>query len=676
MINAYEIAVSALLEDNVSTALMRIVEWSDKASASMLDFTENVRKASRSTSSLAKSFDRVATAATALGESNSALTRASYLLDTMVASSADVAKNMATARAEIAGIRGVGGGAGGGAGSGAAVAASAGASGRGHGHIGAATGVAAGGTLFGAYENARLTDLNVKSVATSQLPFDEWQPVIANLREREMAYAGKYAWATGGHIQPFGESMLEGSRLLRTLSAAKQKQMMDFAMPYMALEAKLKGVSMMESTDAFIGLAHMAGAYDPKQAQPLFESMLQASLTSHASLSQIARAASYSLPALHAAGANSSDVMLLVATMMQGGIMNTKSGTWLNAMAGNTLPNTLGSGMFSNKKQNEALHALGLYKGNKSQFYAHGSMDLMKIVGILAADREKIEPLKFNALLKMAFGTQGQRGASFFSEATTLGNLHALAALKDVSQPPMDIGRTIGQVSTVSLADQTVANANITLMNGTATLMGPVNAALSGASSFFGWTAKYSKDHPIMGGAMDAGLLFGGAVAGLGAWKGAKGAVGWSEKAIVGLSKYLGNEAGSLISRAVFSLSGEAISATIGTSVALTSAITAGIGYAIASAMTAVTSKLPAEMQTTLTEGIAAESGQTGGQFGYGVTAPPKAADTSHVQVNVHLDGHQIAAHVEKKLVPSKSVGPSGFNGDAIPYSPMMGMAP
>ncbi|WP_156884108.1 hypothetical protein [Paraburkholderia sp. SOS3] len=52
--------------------------------------------------------------------------------------------------------------------------------------------------LFGAYENARLTDQNVKAVATAQVPFDQWQPSIENLRDREMAYASKYAWATGG----------------------------------------------------------------------------------------------------------------------------------------------------------------------------------------------------------------------------------------------------------------------------------------------------------------------------------------------------------------------------------------------------------------------------------------------------------------------------------------------
>lgn len=670
MINAYAIATTATLEDGVTSALMRIVEWADKASASMLEFTENARKASHAGASMARNFDKATAAAAALGDTAGGLTRASYLIDSMVASSADLARNMAAARAESAGIRG------GGSGSGAAVVAGSGGSGHRSGHFGTATGVAAGGALFGAYENARLNDLNVKAVATAQVPFDDWTPTIANLREREMAYAGKYAWATGGHIQPFGESMLEGARLLRTLDAAKQKQMMDFAMPYIALESKLKGVSMMESTDAFIGLAHMAGAYDPKQAQPLFESMLQASLTSHASLGQIARAASYALPALHAAGANSSDVMLLVATMMQGGIMNTKSGTWLNAMAGNTLPNTLGSGMFSNKKQNAALHELGLYKGNKSQFYANGSMDLMKIVSILAADREKIEPLKFNALLKMAFGTQGQRGASFFSEATTLGNLHALAGLKDLSQPPMDVGRMIGQVSTVGLADQTIANANITLMNGTATLMGPVNAALSGASSLFGWTAKYSKDHPIMGGALDMGMLFTGAVAGMGVWKGAKGAAGWVEKGAVGLSKVLARGAASILARGASLVTGEAISsvaiAGAGTAALLAGAITG----AIASIVEYGISKMTPAHQAMVHEGMAAATGQDGGQFGYSVTAPAATSAAPQTHVSVHLDGKQIAAHVEKKLVPSKSTGPSGFNGDATPYSPMMGMAP
>ncbi|MCG5072285.1 phage tail tape measure protein [Paraburkholderia tagetis] len=735
MINAYAIGVGATLEDNVTPGLMRIAEWADKANASLLKLSENVRGMSSGSAALARNLEKAARAATAFGDSAGALTRASYVLDTMVASSEALARNMAAARAEANSMHpprwgGGGGGGSGGSGGGASdvprggplvarrsgggivrqdvpggalvVGSSgerfpsdvidgeglitevpsgggrppaAGVSPRSGGNTGTATGVATAGMLFGAYENARLTDQNVKAVATSQVPFDQWQPSIENLRNREMEYASKYAFATGGHIEPFGESILEGSRLLRTLSAAKQKEMMDFAMPYIALESKLKGVSMPEATQAFIGLSHMAGAYDPKQAEPLYESMLQASLTSHASLGQIARAASYALPALHAAGANSSDVMLLVATMMQGGIMNTKSGTWLNAMAMNSLPNTLGSGLFSNKKQNEALQQLGLYKGNQSQFYANGSMDLMKIVSILAEDRRRMDPLKFNAMLKLAFGTQGQRGASFFSEDSTLSNLHALSDLKNFSQAPMDVGQMMRQMSTVALADQTIANANITLMNGSQTLMGPINAALSTMGSFFGATAGFTKNHPVAGGVLDFGMLFGGAVAGLGAWKGAKSAVGFAEKSIVGLTKYLARGAAGLIAEAATAITGEAIGAAtvaaIGGEVALGAAILGGIAYVIHHAMDKVTSKMSPDDQTRFYQDVA------GGEplFGSGVTKPaPAQKHDTHVTVKV--DSHDVAAHVEKKLVPAKTTGPTGFNPDAAAYSPGMGVYP
>lgn len=673
MINAYAIGVGATLEDNVTPGLMRIVEWADRANAALLDLAANSRKAAGGGAALARNFDKATASATALGESSGALTRASYVLDTMAASSADLARNMAAARTEAAGMRTPGQPRVPGSGGNnpppnpAEPARSS--------NVGTATGVATAGMLYGAYENARLTDQNVKAVATAQVPFDQWQPSIDNLRDREMEYASKYAWATGGHIEPFGESMLEGARLLRTLSAEKQKQMMDFAMPYIALESKLKGVSMPEATQAFIGLSHMAGAYDPKAAEPLYESMLQASLTSHASLGQIARAASYALPALHAAGANSSDVMLLVATMMQGGIMNTKSGTWLNAMAMNSLPNTLGSGLFSNKKQNKALHELGLYKGNKSQFYEHGSMDLMKIVSILAEDRQRMDPLKFNAMLKLAFGTQGQRGASFFSEDSTLSNLHALSELKNFSQPPMDVGHMMQQVSTVGLADQTIANANITLMNGSQSLMGPINAALSTMGSFLGSTAGFTKDHPVAGGALDFGLLFGGAVAGLTTWKGVKSAAAWVETGITKLSKFIARSAATMVADAATAITGEevgaaAVAAGAGT-VAVGAVILGGIAYVIQHALDKVTSKMSPDDQTRFYQDVA------GGEplFGSGVTKPaPAQKHDTHVTVKV--DSHDVAAHVEKKLVPAKTTGPTGFNPDAAAYSPGMGVYP
>ena len=670
-INAYSIAVMAELTDNVSNRLMVIAEWADKANSAMLAFAESARKASAAGLGMARNFEKAATAATALGDSAGSLTRASYVIDTMAASSADLAKNMAAARAEAAGMRTPGG-----IGPGGGGAAATSAPRESNGRVAASAGVATAGMLYGAYENARLSDQNVKAVATAQVPFSQWQGSIENLREREMAYASQYAWATGGHIEPFGESMLEGSRLMRTLSAAQQKQMMDFAMPYIALESKLKGVSMPEATQAFIGLSHMAGAYTPGAAQPLYESMLQASLTSHASLGQIARAASYALPALHAAGANSSDVMLLIATMMQGGIMNTKSGTWLNALAMNSLPNTLGSGLFSNKKQNEALHALGLYHGNKSMFYKNGSMDLMHLISILAGDREHMEPLKFNALLKMAFGTQGQRGASFFSEDSTISNLHALSDLKNFSQPPMDVGKMISQVSTVGLADQTIANANITLMNGTQAMMGPINSILEATGSFFGRTAGFSKDHPVLGGALDFGMLFGGAVAGIGAWKGAKGAAGMLEKGAAKLSQFLVSGAGTMLARAATAITGEEIGAAtlvaIGGEIAIGALIMGGIAYLIHRGYESLTSKMSPDNQAKFYQDIAGGEPLFGGD---NVTkSAPAAKHDTHVTVK--LDGHDIAAHVEKKMIPAKTTGPTGFNGDSTVYTPGMGAFP
>ncbi|MGA7781080.1 MAG: hypothetical protein WCA85_25700 [Paraburkholderia sp.] len=669
MLNAYAIGVTATLEDNVSSRLMLIVEWADKANASILAFAETARKASTAGAGMARNFEKASAAATALGDSAAGLTRASYVLDTMAASSGDLARNMAAARAEANGMRTPGGGGirpGGGSGAAAAER-------RPSDRAATAAGVAGAGMAWGVYENARLGDTNIKAAATSQLPPDQWGTASAALRDREMAYAQQYAFATGGRIEPFADAMLEGSRLMRTLPATQQIALMDAAMPYMAGEAKLKGVELPDAANAFIGLAHMSGAYAPKDAAPLFEAMMQASLTTHASLEQIGRAASYALPSLHAAGANSSDVMLLIATMMQGGLLNTKSGTWLNAMASNALPNTLGSGLFSNKKQNEALHALGLYKGNQAQFYKNGSLDLMKEVAILAEDREKMSPLEFNAALKMAFGTQGARGASFFSEQTTLSNLHSLSDLKDFALPPLALDKNINAWSTVAKADQTIANANITLMNGTATLMGPVNATLGAANSAFKWTADFTKDHPTMGMGLDVGLLFGGAIAGMTAWSGAKGAAGMVNKAIIGLSKYIATTTGSLIGRAFLGMSaaevGSASLAAIGGEVVIGAAIAGGIALALAAGLKWAMDKIPTTPPPPgwHPKGIDPKAA-------HGVTTGHPSYAHPHVQVNVKMDSHDVAAHVETKLIPPKSTGSTGFNPDSTPYSPSMGM--
>lgn len=687
MIDAYAVGVQAKLDDAVTPALLRIIDTLNRTNAGMLELTANLRDLSSAGSAVARSLDRAASRATALGDATGALTRASYVLDTMAASSADLARNMAAARAEG---RGLGYGSGGSGG----VVVPAGGRGRDDDSRGrfsrnAAAGLGISGA-YGLYENARLQDINIRAAATSQVPFPMWIQTADELRQREMAYAAKYAFATGGRIAPFGEAMLESSRLLRTLSPADQRVLTDSAMPYAAVEAKLKGVALPEAMQAFIGLAHQAGAYTPGAATPLFESMMQASLTTHASLNQIARASSYALPALHAAGANSSDVMLMLATMMQAGILNTKSGTWLNALAMNALPNSLGSGLFTNKKQNAALEDLGLYRNGHAQFYRNGQFDLMQEVAILAAARQRLSPLEFNAATRQAFGMQGQRAASLFAEPQVVQNLATLASLTTHAQSPMSVAGAVNALSMVAKADQTIANANITLMNATQTFMGPANAALSGASSFFGWSAKFTGAHPVVGGAMDAGLAVGAAGLLGAAWRGGTVGVEALGKKVI---PFVARGIWGVVTRALGGITASALeagAAGVGVLAAeavpiVTGAVTAAVGYGIGTvlnkALNAAARNLTHGTHDTwwgaifhnegtraaLTPQALAELQQLHNAGSHAAQTPP---------VVVQLDGEEIRHHILRSVPATPARGAQGVNPVHSPLSPGLNYAP
>jgi len=624
--------------NEVSPALKLMAAQLEELDGNILGVAANFRTLSKAGIGISANLSKAVEASEALSGSIAGLTRASYVLDTMAAASADLARNMKAAQAAGIGFAGMPPG---GIPRGGTGASSSGGQGTNYGTPLAATGAAG---VFGLYENSKLQDINLMTAATSQAPVAKWVQLADELRDQEFAYARQYAFATKGQITPFAEALLGASRLLRTLSPTQQKVMVDTAMPYAAVEAKLKGVPLPEALEAFIGLAHQAGAYSPKEASPLFESMMQASLTTHASLGQIARAASYALPALHAAGANSSDVMLMLATMMQAGILNTKSGTWLNAMALNALPNTLGSGLFKNRLQNEALERLGLYKNGQSQFYANGQFDLLKEVQILAEARTHMKPEQFNAALRQGFGIQGQRAASLFSEPQVLENLSVLRALTAGAQAPLDIAKTIQSLSTVAKADQTIANANMTLMNAVVTFQGPANAALSGTSSFLGWTADYTKRHPFLGGAMDVGLGLGAAALLGGMWKGAKFGMG-----------FLAGKSGTLMRAAPLAAAGPLGAAAGGAAIGWE--VGEGINYLWDRYVKGYRNpddgvKLSAYAKKRLQEfGGEIPGGQGGGNT--------TVIDRGPTYVQVYLDGKEIAQHL---MGPENMTGSQGLN--------------
>ena len=111
MIESYAIGVAAKLEDDVTPALLRIIDGLTRANELMLDFTANVRRMASAGLSLSRNLEKATAGATALGDASGTLTRASYVIDTMAASSADLARNMAAARAETRGMGGASSGA-------------------------------------------------------------------------------------------------------------------------------------------------------------------------------------------------------------------------------------------------------------------------------------------------------------------------------------------------------------------------------------------------------------------------------------------------------------------------------------------------------------------------------------------------------------------------------------
>ena len=704
MIEAYAIGVAAKLEDGVTPVILRMIDAFKEVNGFVLEFTESLRILSSSGASLSRNLAASASAATKLGDSPG-LTAATARLDRMAIASADIAKNLEAARAAGASVSGggvipprqSGGGSGGGNSEGSVSS-----------HVGSSAALVAAGTVgYGIYENAKLEDLNMMAVVNMQKSQSEWASTAEKLRKREFEFAHQFAGATHGEIKPFAEAEVVASRLLRTMPEMKQDEVMRAAMPYIALEAKQKGVPLSESTESFIGLAHQAGAYNVDKMKPLFEAMVQASLTTDMSLPAIAKAASYVVPGLRSAGADPTQILTLLATMQQAGITNSKAGTWINAMASNALPNTLGSGLFSNQKQNEALHKLGLYKGNKAQFYTDDKMDLVKQTQILAEDRLKMKPVDFNALLKMAFGTQGQRAAALFSEDSTQANMAALMDLTKKAQDPTLIQNMMRDMNTVTKADQVIANANMTLMNATATFRGPVNWMLNNASGAFDKTEKFTDQHPALGAAgIGAGVfstVVGGMVLGKLAGKGADKIVSLAAR---GISSALAL-AMEGIPAAIIAMGGSFIVLSSACALALSGVMGYVIGTVLGKGIDTAIQSIPGHENETLGTWLYNSTHEKGVDAAHPswkmpgqlppAPVPPKPTDPVHqvnqdtlrkmhesaakaaagdgnnqattVNVHTYIDGKEIA----NTMIPQTTRGPAGFNTAANIPRPSMG---
>jgi hypothetical protein len=678
---AFAISVAATLEDGVTPGLLRIIDSLTAANAAMLDFAANVRNLSRLGLNIGASLKKAAEGATALGESSAGLTRASYVLDTMAASSADLARNMAAAKAAGRGTIIGGGYRGGSGGNGEPeFAYSAGAHERNSpiwNNVGKATKGAAwvtGGVVAGGvYENAKLQDVVALSMQAQGIPMQQQGAMSKVLMARvEDAYS-KYGF-TGKGLADFAHGFLGADFLLHGFAPKDRDLIESSVLPYAANEAAIKGVPMDETMKSFISLAHMAGAYTAPDIAKLMPAFINTSLSTDVSIPQITRQASYAMKPLMQLGVSAPMVLAMVAAMNRAGITNTKAGTWLADAFVNLQPKTLGSALFKSSPQTKALHQLGLLDAQNHLTYLgkDGKVDAMRALQIVHAHIEKMSPTEAEGIVLRAVGKQGGRGILTLADSSVLPQLSSILAAQASVEDPNGIRNEILANSPGAKARLTAANAELTAMNATAGAMDSVNKLLGSALSLAKTARTFSEKHPYE----TLGGIAGGVFAGMTTWK----LVGMGADATAGaigkkLTPLIAKGIGSLIVRALGGLSSGLLDAAMGATlvesgavlVGLTALVTGAIGYGIG---TLLNKGIDAAIHT-LSGGK--ESNLGGAIYDWlhpdvakNLTAPtplpPRSQQTVVHHTQIHMDGKKVAEVVTHHQASAAAKPPAGPN--------------
>ncbi len=298
-------------------------------------------------------------------------------------------------------------------------------------YLGMAAGVAAS-FAGGVYQFNNVAE----ALARIQMTRDTKEGLPLYQAAMQKVYA-KYGYAAHGNFDPFGEGMNKIVQLMPRFSPSRQVAMFQEIAPYAASEAMIKHIPFSEAMESFIEVMHMAGAYTPQKMRPLEDSILTMSKVTPMNLGRITNTLSYALPVATSLGISPSVVMMQMAAMMQAGIRNSKSGTWLADFYLNAMPQILGSGLFKNKNQVSALTKLGLLRGHQMQFLSKsGHLDPTKLLNILSSDRSHMSSTEFTSMIELAFGKQGSRAVAMLTEPFVMKNMAALVKMDRSSSAP------------------------------------------------------------------------------------------------------------------------------------------------------------------------------------------------------------------------------------------------
>ena len=234
---------------------------------------------------------------------------------------------------------------------------------------------------------------------------------------------------TGLPLEQIEEGILTGTRGLAGIDLQKRLALMPSLLAASATEAYLKdGTTIPEAMQAFVGLAHMEGKYNPAQIAKLADHFAYLSTTTPVSVEQIERAASYAIPMLRTADFDPEQVLLMMTAMERAGITNTKAGTWISQLATQSFPGTSLMSKMLFKKHEAALKMLGLVDDHDNPtWFIDGKPDLVKMTGIAGDAIQKMDPAHRLAVEKALWGQQGGRAAGFFADPTNRNIMAAVA---------------------------------------------------------------------------------------------------------------------------------------------------------------------------------------------------------------------------------------------------------
>ncbi len=287
----------------------------------------------------------------------------------------------------------------------------------GHVSTGGTPALAAAGIVgFGLWEAMQAEDVIAKAGITGQLDMGgDFQNGPQAQAMRDMMK--KTASTTGFSLKDSGEAILGVERMMGGLDFDTRLRTMQTLLPIAGAEARLKETTLEESFKALVGIAHMTGTYDPKQLQNLAKQFSFASLVTDASLPQMEKTLSYSLPILHAGlDMDPRSVMMLTTMAQNAGITSTKSGTWLRSFFENSEP-MIGSSKLA-KAHNASLRRLGMLDADDHVTWrktgADGKIDWTDSVINLAQNLgPRLHQIPIDERLGTIKNVWGERGGGF-----------------------------------------------------------------------------------------------------------------------------------------------------------------------------------------------------------------------------------------------------------------------